>query len=202
MPETLLLNGPEFGDGVILLDANKYGFLRVAHELKSFVDADKLFGNDVFDAFESARADIREGGNCLAVECNTAAVFHFMRAVEHGMHALAIGVGVVPNTKFPLEYQEWQNVIDQIKSKSNVIDAWGKSAEQINARRFFNKIIADLFSFKDDVRNVTMHARDFYDGPASLSVKIRCEEWFKTLATKVNEGIAPGSVLDRKLFSA
>ena len=57
-------------------------FLRITNDRSEFVDKDRLFGDKVYDAFASARGDIREAGNCLAAECNTAAVFHLMRASE------------------------------------------------------------------------------------------------------------------------
>src|SRR5712692_3064099 len=54
-------------------------FLEVAKDRSEFIEKDQLFGSRVYEAFHSARADIKEVGNCLAAECNTGAVFHLMR---------------------------------------------------------------------------------------------------------------------------
>lgn len=157
------------------------------------------FGHDVTHKFPEATTEIKEAGTCYALGRHTASVFHLMRAVEHGLRALAVAVGV-PGAPLPLEYQEWHGLIDQVHSRSSsVIDAWGRSAELTNARQFFKRIIADLQSFKDDVRNVTMHTRTSYDGPGALSVNNRTRDWFQVLSTKVSEDQI-GSILDRTAF--
>src|SRR4051794_4802873 len=49
----------------------------------------EIMGAEVKAAFPSAMPDVLEVGNCLAAECNTAAVFHLMRVAEVGLRALA-----------------------------------------------------------------------------------------------------------------
>ena len=179
-------------------EANQRSFWLIhASKLKFF---DASFGKDVEAAFPDASWEIREAGSCYAVGRNTACVFHLMRGVEHGMRALAVAVGVT-STKIPLEYQEWNALIGQIESRAKAVDAWGTGAELTNARRFFKRIIADLYSFKDDVRNVTMHTRQKpYDSPGALRVRNRAKEWFQILATKASQDMPIGALLDRSLF--
>jgi hypothetical protein len=55
----------------------------------SFHDNGRLFGAAVFDAFPSARMDIREAGNCWLFGRNNAVVYHLMCAAEFGLRALA-----------------------------------------------------------------------------------------------------------------
>ena len=56
---------------------------------------------------------------------------------------------------------------------------------------FFTRTVADLYGFKDDVRNIVMHAhaRGTYDAAGSASVVNRVEEFFRCLtACKLQEG--------------
>ena len=65
--------------------------------------------------------DIREAGNCMAADCNTAAVFHLMRAVEWGLRALCVDLGFRKlkrrNSKTgevrytPIAYEDWDNIL-------------------------------------------------------------------------------------------
>jgi hypothetical protein len=124
-----------------------------------------------------------------------------MRAVEHGLRAFAVAVGT-PVGKLPFDYESWENLInDANKEWVKTVDTWGKSAEQINARRFFKRIVADLTAFKDDVRNVTMHTRGDYDANGAMSVRNRVDEWFVVLASKSHDNMTLGELLDRSLFA-
>ena len=57
--------------------------------------APEPFGDKVATAFPSARFDICEAADCLALERSTAAAFHLMRAVEWGMRALCVDLGLL-----------------------------------------------------------------------------------------------------------
>jgi hypothetical protein len=180
-------------------EANKRQFWLIHADKNKYFEAG--FGKKVATAFPDAAWEIREAGSCYALARNTAAVFHLMRAVEHGMRSLAVAVGVTTKT-LPLEYQEWHNLIEQIESHAAGIDQWGRSAELTNARQFFKRIIADLYSFKDDVRNVTMHTRNKpYDSPSALGVRNRVRDFFLILVTKVAHDTPIGGVMKKSLFT-
>jgi hypothetical protein len=156
---------------------------------------------NVRKSFGAAIPELELAGNCYATENNTASVFHLMRAVEHGLRVFAVAVGNQVGV-LPFDYQEWQQLIDGAdKQWKASVDTWGKSAEQINARAFFKRIIADLHAFKDEVRNVTAHTRGSYDAPGALSIRNRVDAWFSLLASKAYEGMASGALLDRSLFT-
>jgi hypothetical protein len=151
-------------------------------------------------AFPSAIGDLVAAGNCYATGNDTASVFHMMRAVEFGLRTLAEAVGA-PVAKLPFEYEEWNTLINNVDSTWKAsVDTWGKSAELINARQFFKRIVADLHAFKDDVRNIIMHTRGEYDSPGALSVRNRVDGWFGVLASKAHENMTSGDLLDRRLF--
>src|SRR5258708_27661332 len=161
---------------------------------------DAGFGHEVNHKFKEATREIAEAGTCYALGGNTASVFHLMRGVEHGLRALTRAVGVTA-PKIPLNYQEWNCLIEQIESRSDAaISTWGKGAETTNARQFFHRIVPELYLFKADVRNVTMHTRQSYDAPGALSVRNRASEWFAVLATRVSENTTD-SILEKHLFA-
>jgi hypothetical protein len=61
-------------------------YLAIAKDKAVEMLANKDFlGAEVRAAFPSAVEDIEEAGNCMALECSTAAVFHFMRILEWGL---------------------------------------------------------------------------------------------------------------------
>ena len=57
---------------------NRYCALIPCKKLQYF-EQKMLFGLEVFLAFGDAHEDIKDAGNCLAADLNTAAVFHLMR---------------------------------------------------------------------------------------------------------------------------
>jgi hypothetical protein len=56
--------------------------VKVLQPYYEHVNNDSLIGGEFNKKFPSAVGDIREAGNCIAVDCGTAAVFHLMRGVE------------------------------------------------------------------------------------------------------------------------
>ena len=82
------------------------------------IDTPPLFGLEVATAFPSASRDIREAGNCLAVECCTASVFHLMRASEFALRALARDRRVEFSDR-PLEEKEWGQILSNLEAKAS-----------------------------------------------------------------------------------
>jgi hypothetical protein len=110
----------------ILVESAKFKFLRVSKERASYIDNHEgLFGTPATTAFPSAIPDMREAGNCLAAECNTAAVFHLMRTVEWGLRALCAEVGLIRlkrrtssgKVKYtPISHTDWEHMLNQLQS--------------------------------------------------------------------------------------
>jgi hypothetical protein len=152
-------------------------------------------------AFPLAMPDLALAGNCYATDNCTACVFHLMRAAEWGLRALVHAVGVT-TPKIALEFQQWQNLIEQVESTvTNAhVERWPQPAKS-NAQAFFSRVIADGYAFKDDIRNVTMHTRTggTYDTRGALSAMNRVMEFFSRLATKVDENTQT-SILDPSRF--
>lgn len=62
---------------------------RLPSEKKKYFAKEDLFGPEVASAFPSSIDNIRNAGNCFAVEQWDACVFHLMRVLEHGIQVLA-----------------------------------------------------------------------------------------------------------------
>jgi hypothetical protein len=106
------------------------------------------------------------------------------------MRELAVALGVT-SPKVPLEYQVWNALIEQIQKAADdkIIGTWAEPSKS-NARAFFRRTLSDLYSFKDDVRNILMHTRSqsIYDGPRTISVWNRTIEFSDRVGGNIAEG--------------
>jgi len=168
-------------------------FLRVAIDRTDFVDKDRLFGDQVCDAFISAKGDIREAGNCLAAECNTAAVFHLMRASEVTLRALARDRQVAFKDK-PLEQKEWGQILpklDAVVREMRDSDAknWLKPEFKEAQVHFYSELVPELRSFNEAWRRHISHAdtEAFYDRDQAASIMNHVRKFMQKLSTRIGE---------------
>jgi hypothetical protein len=164
----------------------------------SYFDGERA--KSVAKAFPSAIPEMEEANRCHALSRDTASVFHLMRAVEHVLRVLVVSVGV-STPSVPLDYQEWQNLIEQLDSSQKAAIVKWSRPHKTHAHQFFSRVVADLFSFKDDVRNVLMHTRSggTYDAPGALSVRNRVEQFFEFVSARTDENVTV--LLDQNLFA-
>jgi hypothetical protein len=165
------------------MEVDKKKFLYVSPDRAQYLDREDLFGQSVKDAFPSASADLREAGNCLAAECNTAAVFHLMRVVEWGLRALCSDLGLkkVKNkirrsgrvTYVPIEYSEWERLLDQLQDNvDGKLSRLKRGTSKQELQQFYYPALQDIRGIRDAWRNHVMHTRDEYnreDADAILS---------------------------------
>jgi hypothetical protein len=107
------------------------------------------FGQLAFDRFPSAIDDILDASNCLALDQNTAVVFHLMRVMEVGLKVLAkeIGIPYAPS---------WESYLKQIRT--NVEGDWKSKTDAEKARQpLYKDLAGDLQTVKIAWRNPTMH---------------------------------------------
>ncbi len=137
-------------------------------------------------AFPSAADEIAEGLDCYGLEHNTACVFHMMRVAEIGMRALA-RERQVSFPKHPLEWADWENIIDQIDSKAREATA-GKSRgpERDAARAFYTAAVAQLRAFKE-TRNKIMHMRGSFDELDAQRAINQVRDFMNGLSAKIGE---------------
>jgi hypothetical protein len=129
---------------------------------------------DFFGA--DAAEELREARNCYAVELNTAAVFHAMRAAETGLHYIVTHI-IPPVTlaEWPaLEFLEWGKIIDKLSDRMDEVrrdKASHRSPEKEEAIQFFSQAIRHCQFFNNIWRKPVAHARGRYsstDAKAAL----------------------------------
>ncbi len=76
---------------ILFSELNGRKFLWIAPDHSLLVDQDQLFGQQVWENFPSARRDIKEAGNCIAADCNTACGFPFDACCRMGIKDLLRG---------------------------------------------------------------------------------------------------------------
>jgi len=176
-------------------------FIRVSpernHCLEQF-SKESLLGPEVPTNFPSAVPDIREAGNCLAAECNTAAVFHLMRVVEWGLRALCADLGfsrVKSKIKksgrvvyTPIEYSEWERILDELQERvDRKIVRIKRGPSKQTQQQFYYPALQDIRGIRDAWRNHVMHTRDEYNHEDADAILSHVKRLMSTLATRVTE---------------
>src|SRR6266436_2154611 len=143
-------------------EVGKRYFAFIPENKIEFFEQHDLFGERVSAAFPSAQSEIKDAGNCLAADLHTAAVFHFMRASEHGLRALARHLRVKPS--MPLEYAGWEEVIRAIDRKLGALRTKPRGRAKSEALEFYRLTLSECEMLKDVWRNPVSHARHRYTG--------------------------------------
>ena len=144
------------------------------------------FGKEVREAFPSAQEDINEAGYCLAVDANTAAVYHLICAAEHGLRALAKDRRI-KFAKGPIELQQWGDIIRELDKAVAGIGNWPKSKARELAHEFYNKAVKECRFFNDAYRRHVAHARRHYDRNEALSAMNHARDFMQLLAERISE---------------
>jgi hypothetical protein len=109
-----------------------------------------------------------------------------MRISEIGMRSLA-REREVSFPRQPLEWAEWENIIDQIESKAKqVVPALTKGPERDAARAFYTAAVAQLRSFKE-TRNRVMHMRGGFDELDAQRSINQVRDFMNGLSSKIGE---------------
>lgn len=119
---------------------------------------DPPFGEAVDDAFPKAAEDISEAAKCLALQRNTACVFHLMRAMESAVGRLAEAIGTGKSTN-----KEWGKILSDIGQK---IESLPKGED----RDRWSESHSHLYHVKQAWRNDTMHPKKTYTDDQAQSV--------------------------------
>lgn len=161
----------------------KRNFIFIPQKMEGYFERDSLFGQEVESAFQKATKDIRDAGNCLALDLNTAAVFHLMRVAEFGLRAFAKKLGVAISDE-DLPYQEWHDVLTAIRKAVNSIAEAppGSRKDKAEVRECYNGIMQEIEGFKDVWRNSVMHTRGSYNAAEAEGVFLRVRDFMQRLA--------------------
>jgi hypothetical protein len=147
-----------------------------------FFENDDLFGDDVKKAFPFTIPDIREAGNCLAVDLNTAAACVLMRLAEVGLRELARDLNV--EIKHDLEFADWEEIIKGIKVKLTSLEGEFRDAARQQELTFYHAMLDDVKRFKI-LRHETMHARSSFDADRAKVIFNEVKTFLARLAAKV-----------------
>lgn len=176
---------------------------RIDDELRritfGFIPADRVhyFGNEnLLDAttrerFPLAAREVFEAGICYAHGCDTACVFHLMRAAEYGLRALAKKLRISFKTKkgasIPIDLQEWGTIIDKIESTIDAMKSLPKGRRKSDDLKFYSEVAKEFRYLKDAWRNHVMHTRTFYDEHQAMSIMAHMQEFLNHLSDRLKE---------------
>lgn len=173
-------------------------FLKVPAGYRDLVDNREPFGAKVRSAFPSAADDLREAGNCLAADCNTAAVFHLMRAVEWALRALGAHLGFRQlrarkksgrRHYVPISHLEWEKILNQLQTRVDAhVERMKPGRRKQQTQEFYYAALQDIRALRDAWRNHVMHGRSQYSAEATSAVMAHVKRLMSSLATRVSEG--------------
>ena len=153
-------------------------FLFVFPDKVQYLESRQPFGEAVIEQFPNAIFDIEEASKCLAVQRPTACVFHFMRAMEEGLKALAklLGIPYAPS---------WESYIRQIADKISQKHK-RKGVHWKKDEPFFKEILGNLEAIKMSWRNPTMHIVRRYDVEEAEQIFVTVRLFIQRLAKKLS----------------
>jgi hypothetical protein len=139
--------------------------------------------------FRACSEEIDAAIDCHALGYNTASVFHLMRIAENGLRALSHSLQVsFPKTGTPIEWAQWQELIDQIRSKGGQhANALPKGEGRDAARDFYSGAVGQFEGFKDKYRNAVMHVRASYTELDALSAMHHVRDFMNGLSRKIGQ---------------
>jgi hypothetical protein len=182
----------------ILLESKKHIFLNIRPAQSGYFDRAELFEKKVYDAFASARFDIKEAGNCRAAGLDTASIFHLMRAVEWGLRALCIDLGfrrvrrrnkkTGAVTYIPLGWSDWETLLSQLNSRvTERNNKLKRGPKKQLYQEFYHPAIQDIEAMKEAFRNHVMHTRREYTESEAKPIFDRVQALMMNLATRISE---------------
>jgi HEPN domain-containing protein len=168
-------------------------FLMIPASEARYFNNKQPFGETVHGSFPSSRHDVRESWNCFALGRYTACVFHSMRVLEKGLHALVHDLnnnhsaGIVFSET--VEEANWGNIISEIQlalenpkrtKRLNPIPDKGRMG-------FYSRASLEFEYFKNAWRDDVSHSRKSYDESSARSVMNHVEAFMRILAERLNE---------------
>lgn len=150
-------------------------FFALAAERTEYFETPNLFGTEVATAFPATTVDIEEAGKCFALGRYTACVFHLMRVVEHGLHALADYLSV------PHDFKTWDPIIKKMRTE---VDDYSASSFKGNLD-FIRQTLERLTGVQLALRNEIMHAKSFYDEERADDIYRATRTFMQLLSTQL-----------------
>lgn len=142
-----------------------------------------------FAAFPSkeVRFEVSSGVDCYALGHPTSAIFHFMRAAEFGLRALARERRVKLGKNKPVEWGTWQEILQKLGVAQRQIEGWKAGEKKDAALGFYTSAIASLHSFKNEFRNMVMHVRKEYEMEDAAKALRQVRDFMNDISNRVSE---------------
>jgi hypothetical protein len=172
-------------------EMRKQCFFSMTKDVSDYYNRERPMGEDVYNAFPTARFDISNAGTCLACSCNVAAAFHLMRAIEVGLWELARDRQTPLAKSGKIEFSEWGLIIRELEDAVKAIQQWPNSRTKEDAHKFYNAVVFQIRAFNDGWRRHTAHVRPAQPEMKDKEVLALWEHvstCFATLSTKLSEG--------------
>jgi len=149
------------------------------------------FGTDFDSRFKTLGVfELDEAAKCMAFARPTAAVFHLMRVLEVGIHALAACLGI-PDPVKPAE-RNWAIILRKIMD-DGIANKWPSAAARMNPDAvLFESLHASLDAVKNPWRNATMHVETKYTDDEAEHIFVSVKGFMKKLASRMDENGEPG----------
>jgi hypothetical protein len=178
----------------VMIEFWKRKFAQIPEEFSGFVNNEAMFGPDVNKAFPDAGDDLKEAGNCIAIDSGTAAVFHLMRAVEWSLRGLCADLGIVRvrrsykhKQKYTaIAWAQWERMLEEVHKRiDRKVDKLGPGKRKQELQEFYYPLMHDYKSFKDAFRNHVTHGLATYSQKAAADICDHVGRFMKTLAPKL-----------------
>jgi hypothetical protein len=158
-------------------ELRKNSCFRIAKEKDKYFQKNDLFGPEVSKAFGSCVDEIRNAGNCYALEQDEATAFHSMKVLERGLGILAKKFGV------DFSHTNWHNVIEQIEKKIKNMNSISFGDDWKEQQKFYSQAAIHFMFLKEAWRNHIMHVRDVpYDEGRAFSIFDHVRQFMQALA--------------------
>lgn len=144
-----------------------------------YCDKEDLFGAKVCSAFPSAVRDIKEAGNCYAVDLDTACVFHLMRVLEKGLMVFAAALGVA--------YTPEPMILEKIEAALNLMETVPLKDHKLADPQFFTEATKDFGYLKNAWRNYAVHSPVDYDQQEALKIMNYVRDFMQHLSLRLSE---------------
>lgn len=175
-------------DLALVHDLEERWFFYMPAEAVHYYNEKELFGEPVALNFPSTANDVREAGNCYATGCYTACVFHCMRVVEKGLHALVHHLNKQHNAGIvfskTVEETNWGNIVGEIQlAVENP-----RRLQRLNPlptkdeMRLYSSASKEFEYFMEAWRHDVSHSRRSYDEPSAESVMNHVKAFMSQLA--------------------
>lgn len=162
--------------------SNQHMFIIPHPENTDLFDNPQPFGQEVFNAFPSARFDIVEASKCLSLDRSTATVLHLMRGLEGSLNVLSKVL------KISFSHNNWETILNQIPKKIEEIEKRKRKPKNWRElRQFYAEAGAHLDLIKDAFRNWSMHLHKTYDIVTAKELFHHTKAFMRHLATRLKE---------------